>query len=287
MAPLIRGFALVALLSGVGWNVARAQDSARERVDQHLSDGRQLYRDLDFTGCVAAMSAALAVPGAQPAQRLEAYEILGAAYVVLDRPEDAEQAFREMFELDAYHVVREPSGSPKIEQFVEELRARLVPDAALDPTARIDVTLPRATRADRETEVRAEVLGRVATAHIVVRGDDETDWTRLEMERIEAGFEGVIPPRETPGSIDLYVEGRDPQGRVVARGGEPLLPLTLQVRAAESGGSSADVPLRRKWWLWTLVGIVAVGAAVGIGVGVAGGDRAAGGTLPPGRVVLP
>ena len=132
MGALTRGLILVVMLGSVA---SAQQPSARERVDRHLEEGRRLYRDLDFTGCVSAMNEALAVPGAHPAQRLEAYEILGAAYVVLDRPQNAEQAFREMFRLDPYHVVREPSGSPKIEQFVEELRARLVPDAALDPTA--------------------------------------------------------------------------------------------------------------------------------------------------------
>ena len=278
----------VVLLSSVAIGGAHAQDSsARARVERHLAEGRQLYRELDFTGCVSAMNEALAVPGAQPAQRLEAHEILGAAYVVLDRPRDAEQAFRAMFELDPYHVVREPSGSPKIEQFVEELRARVVPDAALDPTAHIEVTLPRATRADDATDVRVEALGRIASATIVLRGDDETEWSRIEMERTSAGFEAVIPPRGRAGSLDLYVEGRDAEGRLVARGGEPLLPLTLQVRAAGGREDPDETPLRRQWWLWTIVGVVVVGAAVGIGVGVSGADRAPAGTLPPGRVVLP
>lgn len=281
MGTLIRALILVA------WVVpAHAQEpSARERVDRHLAEGRSLYRDLDFTGCVSAMNEALAVPGAHPAQRLEAYEILGAAYVVLDRASDAEQAFREMFRLDPYHVVREPSGSPKIERFVEELRAQVVPDAALDPTVRMEVTLPRATRADSDTDVRVEVLGNVATASVLVRGDDETQWTRIELVRTSTGFEGTIPPRGEEGSLDLYVEGRDGEGRVVARGAEPLLPLTLQVRAGE--GETEDVPLRRRWWLWTIVSVVVIGTAVGIGVGASGGDRAPAGTLPPGRVVLP
>lgn len=283
MGAVIRAALLVVLVVPV----VHAQDpSVRQRVDRHLADGRQLYRDLDFTGCVSAMSEALAVPGAHPAQRLEAYEILGAAYVVLDQPQNAEQAFREMFRIDPYHVVREPSGSPKIEQFVEELRAQVVPDAALDPTVRMEVTLPRATRVDSDTEVRVEVLGNVASASVLVRGDDETEWTRIELERTSGGFEGVIPPRDDPGSLDLYVEGRDAQGRVVARGAEPLLPLSLQVRPA--GGSDDDeVPLRRRWWLWTIVGAVVLGAAIGIGVGASGGDRAPAGTLNPGRVVLP
>ena len=270
-------------------SVAAAQ-SARAEVERHLDDGRRLYRELDFAGCVDAMNRALAVPGIDPAGRLEAWEYLGAAYVVLDRREDAEAAFREVFALDPYHVVREPSGSPKIERFVEELRARLVPDAALDSSVALDARLPRAGRVGRPTPVQVDVNGppdrteQVTQVALHLRGDDETEWSAVELEAVGATYEGEIPARSTTGELELYAEGRDAAGRVVARAGEPLVPLTMIVR---EGDEEATPPLRRRWWLWTIVGVVVVGLAAGIGAAAAGSDTAPAGTLAPGRVELP
>ena len=31
--------------------------------------------------------------------------------------------------------------------------------------------------------------------------------------------------------------------------------------------------MNRKWWFWTIIGVVVVGAAVGIGVGASGGTQ--------------
>lgn len=264
--------------------------SAQAEARRHLSEGRRLYRELDFTGCVDAMRRALAVPGIDAAGRLEAWEYLGAAYVVLERRQDAEAAFREVFALDPYHVVREPSGSPKIERFVEELRRRLVPDAALDPAITLEARLPRAARVGRPTPVQVEVNGpperaaAVTDVSLRLRGDDETEWSTVPLRADGAVFEGEVPPRPAAGHLDLYAEGRDAAGRVVARAGEPLAPLTLEVR---DGAGGQTRPLRRRWWLWAAVGVVAVGLAAGIGVAAARADTAPSGTLPPGRVELP
>ncbi len=259
--------------------------SAHQEADRHLADGRRLYRELDFLGCVDAMNRALAVPGIADAQRLDAFEYLGAAFVVLDREDEAERAFREMFRLDAYHVVREPSGSPKIEQFVDELRARLVVDAALDRAVSLRAHLPRAGFVGADVPVRVEVEGpteNVATMALYIRADDETSWTRVPLTGTAPTFEGVLRSDHV-GELELYVEARDHEQRVVARGGGPLLPLTVRVRAADR--TRGDEP--RRWWLWAIVGVLVVGAAVGIGVWAADGDRISDGTLPPGRVELP
>jgi hypothetical protein len=253
-------------------------------VERYLSEGRRSYRELDFPGTVDAMRRALNVPGVAPAQRLEAFEYLGATYVVLDREAEAESAFREMFALDPYHRVREPSGSPKIERFVEALRLQVVSDAALDPSVELRALLPAAARVGRLVSMRVEVAGppSVARVEVRVRPDDERQWQQVPLRRVEGEvFEGELPAPEARGSLEVYAEGRDHQGRVVARAGEPLVPLVLPVRERD------DIPLRRRPWLWVAVGAVAVAATVGIVVAAAGRETAPSGTLPPGQVSLP
>jgi len=46
-----------------------------------------------------------------------------------------------------------------------------------------------------------------------------------------------------------------------------------------------EKPVYKKWWLWTVVGVVAAGAAVGIAVGVTQSDRTTGYKFPPATAV--
>ncbi len=260
--------------------------SAAASVRRLLERGHELYRQLDFPGCVEAMQRALDVPGVLDAHRLEAYETMGAAFVVLDREADAAAAFRSMFEIDPYHRVREPSGSPKIERFVENERRSFVPDAALDPSVELHALLPRAARVGRAFDLRVQVRGSgrrpMARLDLFLRGDEETVWRSVRLSGDGFDFAGEVEVAATPGALDLYVQARDAQDRVVARAGEPLAPLVVELRER-----LAEDAFYRKWWFWTLVGVVVVGAAVGIGIAVRGGENAPNGTLPPFRVELP
>lgn len=265
--------------------VVDARPSTDARARQLLERGHELYRTLDFPGCVDAMQRVLEVPGVSAAHRLEALETMGAANVVLDRTDAAVAAFEAMFALDPYHRVREPSGSPKIEEFVEALRARRVPDAALDPDVALRPELPGAARVGRELSLRVQLEGSRRLPHLEVfaRSDEETEWRRLRLAsedglRFDADLE--LPP--TPGLLELYFEARDERGRVVARAGEPLLPLVVELR--ERLESDA---VWRKAWFWTLIGAVVVGAVVGAVLGTRSRAPIENGSLPPFRVELP
>lgn len=284
LAPALAGgsFAARALAQEVTSNDARAQ------AERYLAAGRRLYGELDFPGCVDAMERALAVSGIGAAQRLEAYEYLAAAYVVLDREAEAALALDAMFRLDPYHLVREPSGSPKIARFVEEHRAQVVNDAALGEGVRIHADLSETARVGRPLSVRVAsectepLCPEVARVALHWRTDDEREWSDGELRRVERGvFEGEVPARHDLGILLLYAQARDARGRVLARAGEPLVPLRIPVREA------TDPPITRRWWFWTALGVVAAGAAVGLAAGLRGTERAPNGTLPPGRVQLP
>ncbi len=252
-------------------------------VEGHLESGRALYLQLDFPGVIDAMTRALAVPGASHRQRLEAYEYLGAANLVIDREAEARDAFERMLAIDPYHALREPSGSPKIRAFVEQLRRERVSDAALDPELELVVDAPEAARASATLPVAVEARGaEVATVRVHHRSDEEREFEATELAPAgEGAFEGEVPTPVTTGRMLLYAEARDGRGNLVGRAGEPHWPLEVDVR------DELPKPLLRQWWLWTLVGVAVVGLGVGLGVGLSQGDQAPPGTLPPGRVELP
>jgi len=252
-------------------------------VEHHLERGRQLYLQLDFPGVIDAMSRAIAVPGASQGQRLEAFEYLGAANLVIDREAEARAAFERMLAIDPYHALREPSGSPKIREFVERVRRAQVADAAIDPELELVVDAPEAARASATLSVAVRAEGAaVAAVRVHHRSDEERRWQATELAPAgEGAFEGEVPTPATTGRMLLYAEARDGAGSVVGRAGEPHWPLEVDVR------DELPKPLLRQWWLWTLVGVAVVGLGVGLGVGLSQGDRAPPGTLPPGRVELP
>ncbi len=287
--------ALALLVSGVAPGGARAQgsDGSAAGAAQHLLDeGQRLYRELDFAGAVEALESALAVPGAPDAVRLSAYEYLGSAYVVLEHRQEARQAFRAMMQLDPYHVVHEPSGSPKIARFVANVRAEVVLDAALNPSVHLSLALPPAGRVGEATRVAVGVSGTpsVATVAVFVRGTGATGWTKLVAHPDGDRYVASVPPRPAADQLQIYAQARDGQGRVVARAGEPLLPLTLSIRgtaiAAPGGGASSGGSVFTRWWFWTGVAVVAV-ATGAVAFGLANNDGLPSGSLPPGRVDLP
>jgi len=269
---------------------AQPRGAARE-AGVALAEGKRLYGELDFAGAVEALRRALGVPGVPDAVRIEALEYLGAAFAVLDRPEQAREAFFEMLRMDPYHALREPSGSPKIVEIVERVRASLVRDAALDPETQLRATLPRSGTVGRAIEVVVRSEGRrpVARVRVFSRGAGDEQWTVTTSTRDGSSFRATLPARDAPDELEVYAEGRDARDRVVARAGEPFTPLGITIRGVTGAGGTRDGEgsIWSRWWFWTIVGAVVAGATVGIVLVTTGGAEAPIGSLPPGRVELP
>lgn len=284
MAPLMRALSLVFVL---GWlpSVVQAQ-TASERIIA----GRTAYESLDYEAAIVELEAALRIPSISPRERARALETLAFALTVLDREGDARDRLRQLFALDPYYDVREPTGSPIIHSLVDRVRGEVVSDAALVSDVAVRLELPSSARADRPITTRVHLRGegasRVAEVRIRHRAATEIDWASTTARADGASFVADLPALGRAEPIELYAEAWDADGRLLARSAGPLAPSVLEV--AEASGSSGEENVLESWWLWTIVGVVVVGAGVGIGVGVASGDgQAPSGTLPPGRVVLP
>ena len=268
---------------------ARAQDVAEtgagEAAEGGVAEARRLYAELDFQAAADAAQRALSAPGARELDRARALEILGCALVVLGREESARDAFTQLFRIDPYWRVQEPSGSPRIRRVVELVRSRVADDAAIDPEAVLRLELPRAGWIGRPIELRAVAEGRSIERLVLhVRGEGEAGWTAIEGRASGGGAITVsIPARSEAEELELYAEARDARGRLVTRAGGPLEPERIPVRTSDGERSIAEEP-----WLWIGVGGgVLVVAAIVIGVAVAGPERAQPGTLPPHRIELP
>lgn len=282
----MRALLVIALVLGASPACAQDDDA------QHLLDeGRRLYADLEYQDAETTLARALAMPGLPDAFRVQVLEWLGFVQVVEDQEAAARSTFERLFAIDPYYVVREPSGSPRVTALVASVRARVVHDAAIDPDAELRVELPSAARRDGPTEVRLTASSPDITEAVIhVRADHEVAFRTIDVAVGSGSATASLPAIDGASELELFVEARDARGRLVTRTGSALVPLRLTVRgeaSAPRGGSST--PIYEEWWLWTIVGVVVVGAAVGVGVGVAVSSeaQAPAGTLPPGRVIIP
>ena len=120
--------------------------------------------------------------------------------------------------------------------------------------------------------------GKPARIGVKVEGDTEKMVSTLELgyRRGDSGAflttRAAPPvPLEVPGPalpagarLDYYVRAVDEHGGVLAESGTPTLPFRLQVQAPESlVARAAPTPWYGRWWVWTIVGAVAVGAGAG------------------------
>lgn len=269
---------------------ARAQEdtSVQSEAQAAIDEARRLYVELEFVGAIEVLGRTLATPGLPDALRAAALETRAAACVVLDREACARDALAELFRLDPYYVVREPSGSPRIQRFVEAVREREVPDAAMVAGLELRAELPRTARGGAELRVTVGVAGPdgVDALTIFYRSDTETRWQQAEA-RDDDGWSARIAVPADGLQLELYAQARDAQGRVSSRLAGPLSPLRLPIESRASGGGD-DTPVLESWWLWTAIGGgVAIAVAIALGVALSGPSQASPGTLGPGRVELP
>jgi len=289
----LRWLAAVALL---GLSLAASPASAQRAGEQArtlLDAGRAHYAELDYAEAVEQLTEALRVGERDDAFRAEVLETLAFTYFVMEREEAARDALRQLFALDPYYDVREPSGSPRVARFVESVRGTVVRDAAFDSTVTLRSELPRAARSDRSVEIAVATTGNVARVEVVYRTDTSASWERVEARRSagDGRFVAELPALGDASEGPIYLEARDARRRVLARDASPLSPRTLDVGTPTTpggGGGGGGGDVLSEPWLWIVVGAVAIGAGVGIGVGVAlSSEGVPTGTLPPGRVQLP
>jgi tetratricopeptide (TPR) repeat protein len=120
--------------------------------------------------------------------------------------------------------------------------------------------------------------GEPARLDVKVEGDAEKMVATLELGYRAADAGAFLTTRSKPpiplevpagalpagARVDYYVRALDEHGGVVAESGAPTLPFRLQVAApaalAARAAANAPTPWYGHWWVWTIVGAVAIGA---------------------------
>ncbi len=108
---------------------------------------------------------------------------------------------------------------------------------------------------------------------VYVRPEGRTEFDAIDMKLVGDAYEAIVPAEQLLGNVEYFIEAFDEHGNGPAREGSPEAPIAVLVRVAEpppppvlvpvDEGESDDPGLIGEWWLWTIIGVVVVGGAVG------------------------
>ncbi|HEY1587602.1 MAG TPA: tetratricopeptide repeat protein [Polyangia bacterium] len=272
------GLALVMLLSASAW-----ADDAR------MKEGELRYQNQEYRVAVELFDAVVHDPVVTRDERARAYEYLGMSWLILGKKPKARAAFEELFAIDPHYTLSDPSHSPKLREFFEEVRSSFVPGyGKSEGEAELEHSAPTGATAGRPLEMEVVVIRGAQLVHAVTlyaRRQGLLAYGNAPMRGDANRWRlSYAPPREVADyTLEYYVEARDDKGRVVARVASPERPIPMPVRGVPI--VIGPTPWYKRWYVWAAVGaVVAGGAVVGAVAGTA--EKAPKGSLPPGTVSL-
>jgi len=240
-----------------------------------IEKARQLIEDAEFDQALKVINEGLTAPDNSDAVLVSLYELQGIAYLYQGKEDRARQAFEKLLQASPEHELAKGTSS-KIRTLYEQVRN----DAKTSKLKPVKISHERLTsaKAGERLDVRAQIsdLPQTAKARLYYRRSGTESFSSTSFGP-DKGTEYVakvpafeLPEESTDWALEYYLEV-DASGRRLAGVGDALAPLSLRVLAAASPEDpvqpgpavEAAEPWYKKWWVWTIVGVVAVGAGAG------------------------
>ncbi len=256
---------------------------ADARAKKLLDAGERFFADLEYGKAIKVLLPVARDPAASRARRVRAWELIALSRFILGDRGGARTAFERVLDADPGFQLRDDSGSPRIREFFDEVRADVL--GAATSAVDLEHAAPRAGTAGTrlELEVRATRGGAAVVEVVVLHRQvgvlayDSAPARSVADDRWRARLE-LSSSRRTY-SIEYYVEARGPGGSVLARIATPDAPLVLEI--SPGGGES------RAWYgRWYVIAGAAAVAAGATGAVILATGGPSDGSLPPGRVTV-
>ena len=256
-----------------------------------LSEARQKLEDLDFPGALEASQRALESAQAGPAELVDAYRIKGLSLSAQDRKKESLDAFIKLLSIDPDFKISADI-SPKLSAPFQQ--------ALVKARDFIPISLVYSPAGPRKNPQLKELSVNLASdPHSLVKQlracyrTGSGPWSRtppMEVEKPDS-YTLPLPANTQSAELQYYFEALTAAGGVLARAGSRDKPFGAKPKAVAkapepgtvppvAGGSyeeekrNGDPKWYQTWWFWTAVGVVVVGASVGIVAGVSsGGDE--------------
>ncbi len=143
---------------------------------------------------------------------------------------------------------------------------------------------------------RIEDQGEIFAPSVYVRQVGTQDFDNIAMRKVLDAYEAIVPAEQVDKDLEYFIEAFDEMGNGPTREGSPDVPLLIKIYDPADGPPTAvaitpDIPRKVEppaapppklvpteepaveedegsfvgtWWFWTVVGLVAAGAATGV-----------------------
>jgi hypothetical protein len=288
LAALVLAGSLVIAPSGTAF-AQRAKPSAGSTLQSAPADvetAEQLYAKLDYEQANAVAERVVKKNGLTHDQLVRAYRVLAVTYAVLDKEEQARDAFLQLLTYDADYQA-DPNLGPKVNTPFSEARGSF---RSLPTKPGIDVSAAVSTNGGTLRVTTRDPTRIVKRVNVGYRWTSSGEYTVSQINPGEAvAVEvGVAPPART--RLDFYVQALDERENAVLEAGNPNVPKSAFAEAGASrgggggggnggrqeGGSVFSSPL-----FWTFIGAAAIGGGAALFVALRPNDPPSSAQLSP------
>ncbi len=255
---------------------------AHPAVDQ----GKHLYDDLEYKKAAKQFDKALKLDLPKE-DRAIALQYLGLCQATLNDLPGAAATFKQLLDLDPQFSLDRSSTPPKILDLFERVKSTMPRlQVPLPPPKTSELTLAHvavpSSRPSHPIELKVTLTDPDHLAKkVVVRYRKKGDTSFSEL--IAMGENGLLAS-QIPGmfvvspEIEYYIAAVDEAGKALTTAGTEDQPLVIAVREDPKPGNT---PIYKRWWFWTIAGVVVIGTVATIAAVVAtrgGGDSSTGTT---------
>jgi hypothetical protein len=230
---------------------------------EHLDALRQSVERADFQSAAPQLEALLATPGLPARERNLALELSAVIALAARRDTEAQRTLHELYTRDPGHKLGVAELGPQINAAFER--------AAQSRPATVPLTLTAALAHTPDgrpaLDVRADDPAlRVEALHAYVWFEGERLLSHLVAEAgPSARF--FLPARPADARrLALHLEALAPSGALLGLLGTRDAPIQLALPPPSAPAPcpvAEEPPLRRRWWVWTSLGIAVAGIATG------------------------
>lgn len=266
----MRGLATVALFAAICVAAPAIGRAQTEGVNPLIGTAKHQIDQAEFEAARKTLQSALRDPDNTEASLVEIYRLLGVVNVYLNDRPAAERAFEELLRLSPDYQIP-ATAAAKVREIFNGVKTRV----AKAHRATLKITPPPDAAAGQPARFVADVSGLQHGWHAVFyyRRPGDAEYRTDDLEKDSGGKWFVkVPATSLPLErqdyvLEWYAEILDASRLRVTAVGDALNPRRITVKssiaAEENGGGPVvepESPWYKKWWVWVIVGGVAVGA---------------------------
>ena len=243
----------------------RAKPSAGSTLQSAPADvetAEQLYAKLDYEQANAVAERVVKKSGLTHDQLVRAYRVLAVTYAVLDKEEQARDAFLQLLTYDADYQA-DPNLGPKVNTPFMEARGSF---RSLPTKPGIDVSASVSTNGGTLRVTTRDPTRIVKKVNVGYRWTSSGEYTVSQINPGEAvAVEvGAAPPTRT--RLDFYVQALDERDNAVLEAGNPNVPKSAFAEAGSARGGSGSGSGKSEGGgvfsspiFWTFIGAAVIG----------------------------